>query len=683
MQGLTSSRSLAFGALLLLLATAGGVSAQTPQVVPGDPGGVGRAQLSDDGRWVVWADTDGTCCGTVTPFVYRSDLQNGTTTGLNLHLTTGDTELEFSGNMFPRINRDATRITVIADDRSDEGGRGRRDLLLVLDETGQELLRVRALDEFGEVTDFVSTAPIDPAGRYVAFSVTAAVINADTADGTRFRYEYPGNLFFPGNVQSIFRVDVETAEIELVYIDESGNEPNEDANLHQIGGNGRYISFTSFATDLPGANGSGCLLYRRDMLSTTNGGSTMVSRDEAGQAVSDVWQCGSVDILRTDMSADGTELVFTETGFATPDGNPRAFLWRQGSGSTELAAVEAEDGLSLSATAAWLAPSRDSFLRLNIGSGDADPITFDARYTDISEDGRVVLFNSDELTPPPGGEGRWWTLTFDPPPPPADETPPTWPSGTLTAAQVGPLGVELSWSAAIDAGSGVKEYVVYREDIEIGRTTTRSLVDQVPTIGSYTYRVEAVDAAFNESTTGPVTQIDVGVFPIVIEVLETITVADSVIPLRTIQIDVVETITVTDQAIPLPVIEIEVLETITVNDDTNLSVPVPGIIVIDIPTPPLGPGDIFTALTGGWKPFSVVTAFLESTPVQVGQETADANGFVLFTITVPPDFPPGQHTLALVGVAPDDSPRRLTAPIIIADPEEVFKSNFELNEAQP
>ncbi len=167
--------------------------------------------------------------------------------------------------------------------------------------------------------------------------------------------------------------------------------------------------------------------------------------------------------------------------------------------------------------------------------------------------------------------------------------------------------------------------------------------------------------------------------PIVIEVFETITVTDTVTPLPALVIQVAETITITDTANPLPSIQIEIEETIALNDDASGKIEV-DIIVINFPTLPLRPGDLFDANSGGWKPFSLVTAFLQSTPVQVGQEMADANGFVRFSITVPEDFPPGEHTLVLTGLAPDDSPRQLTTAVVISDPNLILKSDFEIDD---
>lgn len=145
--------------------------------------------------------------------------------------------------------------------------------------------------------------------------------------------------------------------------------------------------------------------------------------------------------------------------------------------------------------------------------------------------------------------------------------------------------------------------------------------------------------------------------------------------LAALVIVVEETIKVLDAPSPLPALTLLVEETIRVLDEPEVQTqangpipPNPDLITLDIPNPPLFPGDPFTALAGGFKPFSQVQAFLESTPVLIGQATADANGNVFFQLTVPPDFPPGWHTLALVGVAPDDSPRRLTAAILIVGP---------------
>lgn len=80
---------------------------------------------------------------------------------------------------------------------------------------------------------------------------------------------------------------------------------------------------------------------------------------------------------------------------------------------------------------------------------------------------------------------------------PKDETAPTAPTN-LTATRTS-TSVSLSWTASFDA-VGVQRYVVYRDGVAVGTSTTPGYVDGGRTpYSSYSYAVEAVDAAGNIS----------------------------------------------------------------------------------------------------------------------------------------------------------------------------------------
>ena len=125
--------------------------------------------------------------------------------------------------------------------------------------------------------------------------------------------------------------------------------------------------------------------------------------------------------------------------------------------------------------------------------GAAIVTTLDPDYVDTAAlaDGdhqyavTTLLASGDEGTPSGGITVR---VDRTPPPPPADLA-----ADTPTAASP-----DLSWSPADDPGSGVATYVVFRDGIEIGRTTTPEyLDDDVAEDGTYAYTVLAVDAAGN------------------------------------------------------------------------------------------------------------------------------------------------------------------------------------------
>jgi len=84
-----------------------------------------------------------------------------------------------------------------------------------------------------------------------------------------------------------------------------------------------------------------------------------------------------------------------------------------------------------------------------------------------------------------------------------DDEAPTWPNAPLNIVEVDVLQAGLTWSAAEDDGSGLKEYIVYRDELEVARVNELSYLDTVFASGTYHYRIEAVDNAGNVSTDGP------------------------------------------------------------------------------------------------------------------------------------------------------------------------------------
>ena len=81
---------------------------------------------------------------------------------------------------------------------------------------------------------------------------------------------------------------------------------------------------------------------------------------------------------------------------------------------------------------------------------------------------------------------------------PADTTPPSPPSGLAVSAVSG-TGLTLSWSPASD-NVGVTAYEVFRNGTQVGSVTTTSSNQSGLTCGtSYTFGVEALDAAGNRS----------------------------------------------------------------------------------------------------------------------------------------------------------------------------------------
>jgi len=93
----------------------------------------------------------------------------------------------------------------------------------------------------------------------------------------------------------------------------------------------------------------------------------------------------------------------------------------------------------------------------------------------------------------------------------SDDTRPEWPDGTsLLASEVTDASATLAWGEAMD-DVAITTYHVYRDNIPLGivdSDTTQLAVDLPEPGKSYTFRVEASDAADNTSINGPTTVVD-------------------------------------------------------------------------------------------------------------------------------------------------------------------------------
>ena len=92
--------------------------------------------------------------------------------------------------------------------------------------------------------------------------------------------------------------------------------------------------------------------------------------------------------------------------------------------------------------------------------------------------------------------GGYATVAVTLPPQPADTQAPTAPSnvrGALTS-----VGVSLAWDASTD-DTGVADYVVYRDGVEVGTTAELSLDDLAVGPGTHGYTVYADDLSANRS----------------------------------------------------------------------------------------------------------------------------------------------------------------------------------------
>ncbi len=90
--------------------------------------------------------------------------------------------------------------------------------------------------------------------------------------------------------------------------------------------------------------------------------------------------------------------------------------------------------------------------------------------------------------------------------PPVDTEAPVWSGGSLTASNVGQTTLTLSWSGASD-NVGVTGYKVYQDGALLTETPVAGTSYEVTGLSAgteYAFKVEAVDAAGNESADGPI-----------------------------------------------------------------------------------------------------------------------------------------------------------------------------------
>lgn len=632
--------------------------------------------LSGDGKWFAWTYEDNSI-----PWLTMLNLETGVQTTVDLELSTGFVGWDFPNVVRPDISHDGSIIAVIADHSPTSTGPD--DLLLIIDSAGAEIARLTGPDEYGDNAWFDKPVFIDASGRYVTFTSNATRLQPVIGGVTK-----PWSPTLEG-WESAFRLDVLTGEIELVAIKPGGAELTDYTYALGISDGGRFILFKSSATNLPGANGD-MHVYLRDMSSTAASAITLVSVDTTGTPVFGLSCCSTVP----DISDDGSRVIYTEDSEPFSGGQDPTYLWTRDTGSTaltgsaiELTSVTGNSDINISGDGRWLTARGETYSRLNIDDGSTDPLPDDGSGNPasldgplISSNGEIIIFWNNDITKPEGEDGHWWLLRYSAGPPP-DTNAPQWPGGASLGLLQGPNNVQISWPQASD-DTAVTNYIVYRDGLEIAQVSAPALsyTDTYDTSGTYTYTVQAADAAGNESIDGPSADITVEYLPvIVIDVSETITVSDDTLFLPSVDISILEVITVNDNNLVLPSVNILISEVITVADDAVVIVgpTLADTINLTLPDGPLVPGSVITAEAGGFKPFTPVQAFLQSEPVLVGEETADADGNVSFQITIPADFLPGAHTLILLGQAPDGSERRLTAAITIDPPDTIFKNSFE------
>ncbi|MEG4349400.1 calcium-binding protein [Microcoleus sp. LAD1_D5] len=219
-------------------------------------------------------------------------------------------------------------------------------------------------------TNTTTRVSVDSAGNPGNGSVTYSSISGD---GRFVAFESNATNFVPGdtnNAGDIFVRDTLTNTTTRVSVDSAGNQANDFSLFPSISADGRFVAFTSSATNLvPGNTNNAGDIFVRDLSTNTT---TRVSVDSAGNP-------GNSSSLYPSISGDGRFVVFTSSATNLVPGD-----------TNNAQDVFVRDLLTNTTT------------RVSVDSAgnQGDKTSFAA--PSISADGRFVAFNSDASNLVPG-----------------------------------------------------------------------------------------------------------------------------------------------------------------------------------------------------------------------------------------------------------------------------------------
>jgi Tol biopolymer transport system component len=259
-----------------------------------------EASISGDGRFVAFASAASDLVpgdGNAAADVFVRDLQAGTTTRVSVDTTGGDPD---GASDDPSISGDGryVALTSVASDLVPGDGNSASDVF-VRDRQTNTTTRV-SLDATGGDPDGPSFDPeISGDGRHVAFTSFAQ----DLVPGD-------GNLFF----EDLFVRDRQTNTTTRVSVDTADGDPDNRSLFPSISGDGRYVAFMSFASDLiPDDGNPASDIFVRDRQTNTT---SRVSVDADGGDANG-------PSFGVSISGDGRSIAFTsEASDLVPgDGN--------------------------------------------------------------------------------------------------------------------------------------------------------------------------------------------------------------------------------------------------------------------------------------------------------------------------------------------------------------------------
>ena len=261
--------------------------------------------MTPDGRYVVFRSSASNLAGPGTNLqIFRKDL--GTGVVVLVSCTAAGVEGDAESRR-PTITNDG-RYVVFASYATNLGGTGAYRQTFVKDMSTGTLKLVSSSGRGAEANSETGHPTISVEnGLYVAFHSSASNLHAAAG----------------GSNTQVFRKNIQTGAIWLVSRSDGGAEADDKSKYAAISGDGRYVTFGSWATNLDAAaTGAAYQIFRKDL---NTGALTFVSCDASGvEGNADAEEWG-----RNHVSDDGRFVAFlseaTNLDTAATSGNDQAF----------------------------------------------------------------------------------------------------------------------------------------------------------------------------------------------------------------------------------------------------------------------------------------------------------------------------------------------------------------------